>query len=802
MSVDRAVAAWAQARQARTVVPPRLTWLFVLMAFAPVTVLAQTTPSDGPPQPAPQVSPSPSPPAGASEAAVPAPAAQDAPAGAPGGGEPAGCNPLAGDVCLTAPRQENLGGGHFHASGFVDLRFGDARLQSDELDMFVTTKPDGTSTRTIEAKGSVVFLRGEERISGERLVMDLDRGAGVFENATGYVQPGVFVEARKIERVDADTYRISGGRFTSCSQPNPRWRFGASSATVEVDDKVKATHVVFRVKDIPVFYFPYFTYPIRQDQRASGFLMPHYGSDPVRGRNIGGGFFWAMGRSSDQTLMVDNYSKWGWGFGHELRYKRKSPSGGSFRSYFFRRESEEGVVTWNHDLFWNATQILPGSVRASVFVQESSTQEFRRRFLDDPDLALSRVRRTSANLQRSFKLGTVQLLGEEAVTFFFGKERVNRRLPSFSINGAQRKEKHTGLVFGLQGRAERLAFGEDEAQNDYSRFDVAPSLARPMSVPFLQVTPRVTARYTRYGLSDLDPDFVAADLTGPPVTRQYADARLEITGPSFSRVFITPGNFYSERFKHVISPQVVWTYRSKIDNFDAIPRFDGDDLLPATNQVSYGLVQRFYSKRPGRTGKPEPWEFLMLSVTQTYYVQTAASAFDPSFLSAAWGPGGDPVHSSPIQSRLRLRPSTRFDANMHLEYDVNYKEVRNLGLSTNANYDRLSLGLGWSRFKQPGVQTATFDTLRASARLALVPGRLTLSGDEQYDLVTKKLRWASARLRYEVQCCGFVADMTRRDFFGDKPVTSYNFSIELANIGSLGNFLGTQPGTPGPFGYR
>ena len=70
-------------------------------------------------------------------------------------------------------------------------------------------------------------------------------------------------------------------------------------------------------------------------------------------------------------------------------------------------------------------------------------------------------------------------------------------------------------------------------------------------------------------------------------------------GPTFSRVFDTPGFGYSERFKHTIGPEVSWTYRTRVEDFNSIPKFDGDDYYLGTNQIAYSLVQRFYAKRRG-----------------------------------------------------------------------------------------------------------------------------------------------------------------------------------------------------------
>jgi len=149
------------------------------------------------------------------------------------------------DVVLRAEFQEQVDKGHMRARGFVDVRVGDMRLQADRLDYFQTEQADGTESRRIVAEGNVVFMRGDERLSGTRAELDVDSGRGFFENAVGFVEPGVFVEARRIERLDEKTYRAEGGTFTSCSQPNPRWKFQASSATIHVDDKIVASNVLF-----------------------------------------------------------------------------------------------------------------------------------------------------------------------------------------------------------------------------------------------------------------------------------------------------------------------------------------------------------------------------------------------------------------------------------------------------------------------------------------------------------------------------------------------------------------------------
>jgi lipopolysaccharide assembly outer membrane protein LptD (OstA) len=632
--------------------------------------------------------------------------------------------------------------------------------------------------------------------------MDLDSGYGIFEKAQGFVSPGVLVEGDKIERLDADTYRISDGRFTSCTQPTPRWKFSSSTATLDLDDKIRARNVVFRVKDVPVFYFPYIIYPIEQDQRSTGFLFPHFGTSEQRGRNIGGGFFWAMNRSMDQTFYVDYYSLYGTGLGHEFRYMRTAPSQGNFHSYFVKRK-ETG--TWDHDLRWNAVQLLPGKVRASLRVQTTSTINVRQELNEILDLATNRQRTFSGSLQRGFGPLTLQLYADAADTFFDNEETFERRrhLPTFSVSRSPQKWRRTGLVGSFEAKAENLVLGNQDRVNTYGRYDLYPRLSRPFSLSFLQFTPEVQYRWTGYGVSEGE-EVRDGILDGPARNRQYFEAVMEMRGPTFSRVFDTPGNFYSDRFKHTIGPEVTWRYRSKVEDFDVFPEFDSEDRIPGTHQVTYALAQRFYSKRSASPGaKPSPYQFLDWRVSQTYYVDIAdgQNAFDPNYSSNFFGVGGVPSHYSPIQSRLRFTPVPQVRTNFTMEYDTSFKEVRQLSLDLNADYRRAAFQARVSKGRtrrRRNDEIIPYSTLRGSTRLELWPRRLSVAGSADYNLEEKNLVQVTGRLRYDVQCCGFSMEVLKSDY-NLKDDLVYRFSISLANVGSIGNFMGEDTGGGGGF---
>ena len=112
-------------------------------------------------------------------------------------------------------------------AGFVDLNVGrHAHPGRQGSTIHEATQPDGKQGHRVVAEGNVVFMRGEERLAGEHARDGPDTGRGFSRTRAGYVA------ARRLRRgasgSSASTTRPTGSRaarFTSCTQPNPRWGF-------------------------------------------------------------------------------------------------------------------------------------------------------------------------------------------------------------------------------------------------------------------------------------------------------------------------------------------------------------------------------------------------------------------------------------------------------------------------------------------------------------------------------------------------------------------------------------------------
>ena len=62
--------------------------------------------------------------------------------------------------------------------------------------------------------------------------------------------------------------------------------------------------------------------------------------------------------------------------------------------------------------------------------------------------------------------------------------------------------------------------------------------------------------------------------------------------PAFERIFQSPKWLGGDKVKHVIEPRIDYKFVDGIDDFNNIIRFDENDLMNDTNQVTFSLTNR------------------------------------------------------------------------------------------------------------------------------------------------------------------------------------------------------------------
>jgi hypothetical protein len=83
---------------------------------------------------------------------------------------------------------------------------------------------------------------------------------------------------------------------------------------------------------------------------------------------------------------------------------------------------------------------------------------------------------------------------------------------------------------------------------------------------------------------------------GRDVSRAYGELRFDVRPPALARNFYRADNALL-RFRHVIEPYLTYRKITGINNFPRIIRFDAIDAIADTNEIEYGLTNRFFTRR-------------------------------------------------------------------------------------------------------------------------------------------------------------------------------------------------------------
>lgn len=679
------------------------------------------------------------------------------------------------ETTLQAETQQQLADGAVKAEGYVSIRSGPVHLTADRVDFW----PD---EGRVVAEGNVVYQEDDQKIVATRLEADLNTRTGRFFNAHGMAGRDLYFYGDIIEKQSEDVYVIEGGAFTSCAQPTPRWRFTAGRATVKRDHHVSLHHTLLRVKSLPVLYLPYLYYPIDEKDRSTGFLLPRIGNSSLKGFIVNQAFFWAINRSMDATFTYERFSEIGNGGSLEYRYVESPGSRGEINTFLIKN-SQTSSQEYTVSAF--ANQRLPRDFKAIARVDFFSSFDFQQQFQEDFNRATRRSKRASGTVSGSFDQYNLRILFDRNDTSFGDQVAVRKVLPSVKLNSRPSGLFGSPVLFSFQSEATSLARTHRGELLEYERFDVFPTVSYPFTgLSYLTARLSVSGRLTRY-TSTLS----GAQLEDADIDRRYFETSTDIRGPTFAKIIRKPNGGYASAYKHIIEPQIVWSYRSRVENFDSIPKFDGQDYVPGTNQVAFSLVNRLLAKRIVN-GKEQQTatEMLTWTLSQRYFFNINASLFDPQFSTPYFSEDGTPSSRSPITSRLNFRPSRNLTASWNLDYDLNFNAIRSS--STAATYGgRWGSVRGlWTRRNIPDrdVQRSNF---RIGTALNVARG-FQVNFDTSYDLTRSELTHLRTGVVYNIQCCGFVFDFNRFNFGGFREENTFRFGITLANIGSFGTSLG------------
>ena len=744
------------------------------------------------------------------QTATPAPATTPTPAPAPASSLPLG-------ITSSSSWKFEQVGDHLHLIDRAVIEGPQLKFFADDVDLYF-------NSNRVVASGNVVFTNADGRISAERVEFNTATGVGTFYDASGIMSlgvaaaaniaafggqdPDVYFYGEQLEKLGPRKYRITRGGFTTCVQPTPRWEVTSGSVLLNLDDYAIANNTVLRVKGVPVFYLPVLYYPIRNDQRATGFLLPTYGASTLRGQSLSNAFFWAINRSQDATVFHDWFTRTGMGEGSEYRYIAGFQSAGNVRAYRFVQHetqfTQSGTTTslpakTSYEFTGAMTQALGGAARARMrldYFSDILTQQLYHQNIYE---ASRRSRLVEAGASDVFGPLATTLVYQRNETFnsdtssvlYGSTPRVTAMLAPQQLFGAPIYASLNSEYAYLPYRY--LTDGVATLDSSLSRVDIAPSLRVPLSrLTFLSVNTSVAHRMTYYSRS-----YDARGLAVPDsLVRDYTQLRTELVGPVFTKIWDTPASGYSERKKHVIEPAFTVDYTTPISNYKRTPILTdtSDFTVGGTSRLTYGLTNRFlYRGRTTEGVRGQTREFVTVGVQQTYYSDRESSQYDTAYASSFRG--NKLVNLSPVALNVRVSPSARVDANTRLEYDLSGLglEVWTVGSTVSAGLSSGSLNYSRRHFTRTSKPDTYFS---GSTSLRSPSGHYTGTYALSWDITHSTVVTQNVLATYMAQCCGVQIDFQKFNYpqvSSGFPIPSdrrINFSFVLAGLGTFSNFFG------------
>ena len=502
----------------------------------------------------------------------------------------------------------------YRAHGQVEVYRGDLSLKADHAQLNMETKD-------LVAWGNVLLREGEDVIECQRLEVNLETRMGKIQEARLFLKEQNFhITGKEAEKLGENHYRIRDGSLTTCDAKRPPWKFTIKE--LEVKEMAFggwgiAKGAIFRLEDIPVLYFPWGAFPVRQE-RQTGFLIPQVGYSNQYGPEAKTGFYWAFAKNMDATFYLDFLGDRGFKEGLEYRYALTQETKGQANFYFINDQ----VLDKNRYAFYvQHQQKLPYDFYLKGDIYYVSDNQYLYEF--NEDFQGVKIDSRSSRQLRSVLFGgknwdQFSLIVDNE--YFDNLTQTNNDetvqiLPQISFYAHPQSLFKTPLFYELT--SSYTHFWRQEGVEAH-RVDLFPRLSYPMRLfNVLKLESFVGLRETLYHPYN--------DSTGTYhgwKSRETLEAGMEMS-TEFYRVY--DGTMFSKisdlykisKWMHTIEPTISYSYSPRV-NQDDLPVFDEVDRIPYSNEITYGVTQRLVGKPEKEGILSGPFEYAKLKISQSY----------------------------------------------------------------------------------------------------------------------------------------------------------------------------------------
>ena len=678
------------------------------------------------------------------------------------------------------------------------------------------------------ATGHVVMSVDQDLIRADSLQINLETEKGTLHNGSVFLrQENFHIRGNQIVKTGKDSYHVDKAGLTTCDGENPAWRITARNLNVTIEGYGYANHAVFWVKNIPVFYTPFIAFPVKS-KRQTGLLPPQIGSSSRKGFEFNQPLFWAINDSMDATLYDHYMNRRGNKLGAEFRYFTNPLTKGSLmmdyldddkvdndadgdHDWGYDDKPDEDVLRTNRNRYWfrmKHDQALPRGFSAMIDLDIVSDQDYLKEFKSgytgyndtedyyndefnrDIDDYNDPIRLNRLNINRNwslFNLNAEFRWYDDVISRQQGDpDTTVQRLPFIQLN-ASKQQLGSSLFYGSMTNEYTYFYRENtDTQNRVTRdhrIDVHPRIYLPLSWQnYFILEPSMGFRGTYWRVMDHEgaDDDTDSDKT---LHRELMDYQLDLSTEIYN--ILHTGGDQIDRYKHAVSPRIVYTYIPEEDQ-STYPDFDAMDRIGKQNRLTYSLTNLLTYRSKLKNKKSEAEEtsdpeyhyqrFLRLYLEQSYNLSTV----DEDDLSA-WEYKETRKSFSPLFGRVELTPRKYITLEADAEWSTYEDALISRNFSTtlrDRRGDRLSVEHRYrqkiSDIDEVGLKSAYTELLIS------VTGALSVTAEYEKDLNENNHLLTSIGALYKAQCWSFQLTYTREE--GDD---KYDFMIGFRGLGNI-----------------
>ncbi len=677
------------------------------------------------------------------------------------------------EVTIKAHTQEKEGN-VFRLRGDVEIDIRTYILRAD-----VATY--NSSTGEVQADGGVILDGGPHatHIEASHGVYNVKTGTGTFFDVNGTIgtrsrgrsvvltsnTPFIFT-GRQVDKMVGDHYVVHHGTVTSCQLARPKWTFNAETVDVVAGEDAKIYHSTFRLRGVPVFYFPYASHPADSEGRQTGILLPVLGQNTSKGFIFGESVYWAINRSMDATVGVEYFSKRGSAEHGEFRARPSANSSLDLR-YFGVLDRGTMVSTYNPSTGQNETVKqdqggedvhlasefnFANGLRAVANLNYLSSFLFRAAFSETYAQAINSEVKSVAFLAKNVNGFSFDVLGARYQNFQsirHGDQILLGHIPEAEASSVERRMGRSPFVWSFDAAAGGIARSEPDfvSASVVGRLDANPRLALPIFYKGWSVRAEAGLRDTWYSQQKQP---ATATAVGAPIdsslNRRAFESTLELRPPALAKIFT--GEVLGRQFKHVIEPRIVYNYTGGVTQFQNVIRTDDRDILSNSSEIELGIVQRLFARRtatrrdplcdllpqadtqkpgaylPGTSAEPlrcesegaRTREIVTWEVKERYYLNNDfGNAIIPGHRTVLTSTADftgiafltAPRLWSPIVNRLRVNTSPNTDVQWDLAYDTVTSRINSSTAFVNYRIGEVFIGGSHAFLHVPGEVTTS-----------------------------------------------------------------------------------------------